>query len=48
MGRMTLLGAVYDTVRRVRGLKGEAIHDMNHDDSRLLLWLEEQHDIKVL
>lgn len=40
LGRMSLLGSVYDTVQRVRGLVGEQIHDMRPDDGRLLVWLE--------
>lgn len=41
MGRMSLLGNTYETVQRVRGLVGEAIHNMRPDDGRLLAWLEE-------
>lgn len=41
IGRMSLLGNVYDTVQRVRGLTGENIHQMRPDDGRLLAWLEE-------
>lgn len=40
LGRMSLLGSVYDTVQRVRGLVGEQIHDMRPEDGRLLMWLE--------
>lgn len=41
MGRMSVLGSVYDTVQRVRGLVGDRIHDMRPDDGRLLVWLDE-------
>lgn len=40
LGRMSLLGSVYDTVQRVRGLVGKQIHDMRPEDGRLLMWLE--------
>lgn len=40
MGRMSLLGNVYDTVQRVRGLVGDQIHDMRPEDGRLLAWLD--------
>lgn len=40
LGRMSLLGNVYETVQRVRGLVGDKIHDMRPDDGRLLGWLE--------
>lgn len=40
LGRMTLLGTVYQTVQRVRSLRGAEIHKMNADDGRLLAWLE--------
>ena len=41
MGRMTTMGNVYETVQRVRGLKGAEIHNMAPSDGRLLAWLEE-------
>lgn len=40
MKRMGLLGNIYEATKRVRGLKGEAIHQMDPDDGRLLAWVE--------
>ncbi len=37
---MNLLGNVYDTVQRVRGLTGDDIHNMRPDDGRMLAWLD--------
>ena len=42
LGRMAALGNVYETVQRVRQLKGEQIHNMQPSDGRLLVWLEKQ------
>lgn len=41
MNRMSVLGNVYDTVQRVRGLAGKEIHNMRPADGRLLAWLDE-------
>jgi len=40
MYTMNLLGNIYDTVQRVRGLTGDAIHNMRPDDGRMLAWLD--------
>lgn len=40
LNRMTVLGNIYDTVDRVKGLVGKEIHNMRPADGRLLAWLE--------
>jgi len=40
MYMMNLFGNIYDTVQRVRGLTGDAIHNMRPDDGRMLAWLD--------
>lgn len=34
--RMTYLGSVYEAVQRVSQLKGEAIHNINASDGRII------------
>lgn len=41
VSRMRNFAAVYNTVQRVRGLKGEAIHNIDPNDMRLMDWLTE-------
>lgn len=41
LSRMTILGNVYETIQRVSGMTGEAIHDIRPDDGRILAWLDE-------
>ena len=40
LDRMTTLGAVYEAVEHVRGLKGAEIHNMRPSAGRILMWLE--------
>ena len=41
LSRMATLGNIYETMQRIRGLKGEAIHNMRPDDGRVWAWVDE-------